>query len=172
MVWRERIVIDPAVLAGKPAVKDTCLSVELILGWLAQGWTVDNLLDSYPRLVRDDVLSALAFSADAMRRDPGVARRVAAGSATTVAHDSLGQANRAPTAPNTGWRGRIVAASDTLSGRPRIAGTRIGVDFVLDLLGSGWSATRVVDEYAQLKPDDLTATLAFAQDFLREQHVA
>jgi uncharacterized protein (DUF433 family) len=172
MLWRQRIVIDPAVLAGKPSVKDSRLSVELIIGWLAQGWTPDDLLDSYPRLMRDDVLSALTFSADAMRRDPALASRVAAGSATTVAQDSPGRADRAPTAPNTGWCGRIVATSDTLSGRPRIAGTRIGVDFVLDLFGSGWSAIRVVNEHAQLKPDDLTAALAFAQEFLRARYPA
>jgi uncharacterized protein (DUF433 family) len=171
MDWRERIVIDPAVLSGKPSVKDTRLSVELILGWLAKGWTVDSLLDSYPRLARDDVLSALTFSADAMRRDPRVASRLAAPSGTTMAQDFPGRADHAPAA-NTGWRERIVATPDTLSGRPRIAGTRIGVDFVLDLFGSGWPAIRVVEEYPHLKPNDLTAALAFAHEFLQERYVA
>lgn len=37
--WRERIVSDPAILAGKPTIKGTRISVELILGWLANGWS-------------------------------------------------------------------------------------------------------------------------------------
>jgi len=61
---RERIVCNPDVFKGKPTVKGTRLSVELILGWLAQGWTHEMLLEAYPQLTRDDVLAALAFAAD------------------------------------------------------------------------------------------------------------
>jgi len=46
---------------GKPTVKGTRLSAELILGWLVQGWTVDMLPENYPTLSRDDMLAALAF---------------------------------------------------------------------------------------------------------------
>lgn len=67
------------------------------------------------------------------------------------------------------WRGRIVADSDTLSGRPRIAGTRIGVDFVLDLLASGWTEARILDEYPHLKPDDLQAVFAFVRDCMKDE---
>ena len=45
------------------------------------------------------------------------------------------------------WHGRIVTTPDTLIGRPRIAGTRIGVDFVLDLMASGWTETRILEDY-------------------------
>jgi uncharacterized protein (DUF433 family) len=69
MNWRDRIVSDPEVLLGKPAVKGTRLSVELILGWLAQGWTPEMLIDAYPQLSRDDILAALAFAADVMREE-------------------------------------------------------------------------------------------------------
>jgi len=69
MNWRERIVCDPDVLVGKPSIKGTRLSVELILGWLAQGWTPEMLLHAYPSLVRDDVLAALAFAAEMMREE-------------------------------------------------------------------------------------------------------
>ena len=67
MDWRERIVSDPDILMGKPCIKGTRLSVELILGWLAQGWTHETLLQSYPQLAREDILAALAFAADMMR---------------------------------------------------------------------------------------------------------
>lgn len=69
MNWRDRIVSDPEVLLGKPVVKGTRLSVELILGWLAQGWTPEMLIDAYPQLSRDDILAALAFAADVMREE-------------------------------------------------------------------------------------------------------
>jgi uncharacterized protein (DUF433 family) len=67
------------------------------------------------------------------------------------------------------WQGRIVTTPDTLFGRPRIAGTRIGVDFVLELLASGWSSQRILDEYPQLKPDDLQAVFAFVRDCLKDE---
>jgi len=67
MDWRERIVSNPDILIGKPSVKGTRISVELILGWLAQGWTHEMLLESYPQLARDDILAALAFAAEMMR---------------------------------------------------------------------------------------------------------
>jgi uncharacterized protein (DUF433 family) len=69
MDWRERIVSDPEVLVGKPTVKGTRLSVELILGWLAQGWSHDQVLEAYPQLARDDILAALAFAADKLREE-------------------------------------------------------------------------------------------------------
>ena len=69
MTWRERITADPEVLVGKPCVKGTRLSVELILGWLAHGWTHDMLIEAYPQLAHDDILAALAFAADALREE-------------------------------------------------------------------------------------------------------
>jgi uncharacterized protein (DUF433 family) len=67
------------------------------------------------------------------------------------------------------WQGRIVTTPDTLSGRPRIAGTRIGVDFVLDLMASGWTSDRILLEYPHLKPDDLQAVFAFVRDCLKDE---
>jgi uncharacterized protein (DUF433 family) len=67
------------------------------------------------------------------------------------------------------WQDRIVTSPDTLFGRPRIAGTRIGVDFVLDLMASGWSSQRILEEYPQVKPDDLQAVFAFVRDCLKEE---
>ena len=64
MDWRERIICDPKILMGKPSVKGTRISVELILGWLSAGWSFEQLLDSYPNITRDDVLAALAYARD------------------------------------------------------------------------------------------------------------
>jgi uncharacterized protein (DUF433 family) len=67
------------------------------------------------------------------------------------------------------WQGRIVTDPETLFGRPRIAGTRIGVEFLLDLLASGWSEAKILDSYPHLKPDDLQAVFAFVRDCLKDE---
>ena len=73
MDWRERIASNPDILVGKPSVKGTRISVELILGWLANGWTHEMILESYPQLAREDILAALAFAAEMMRDEEYVA---------------------------------------------------------------------------------------------------
>ena len=69
MEWREGIVCDPKILVGKPTVRGTRISVELILGWLSAGWSFEQLLDSYPNITRDDVLAALAYARELVRDD-------------------------------------------------------------------------------------------------------
>jgi uncharacterized protein (DUF433 family) len=73
MEWRDRITSDPAVLVGKPVVKGTRISVELILGWLANGWTYEQILESYPHITREDILAALAFAEEMMRDEQYIA---------------------------------------------------------------------------------------------------
>jgi uncharacterized protein (DUF433 family) len=65
------------------------------------------------------------------------------------------------------WQDRIVCTPETLFGKPRIAGTRIGVEFLFELLASGWSAHTILDEYPSLKPEDLRAVFGFARDCVR-----
>ncbi len=69
MDWRERIVCDPKILVGKPSVKGTRISVELILGWLSVGWSIDQLLEAYPNITRDDVLAAFAYLRELLHDD-------------------------------------------------------------------------------------------------------
>lgn len=64
--WRDRIVMNPDILVGKPTIKGTRISVELILGWLGSGWTIEEILDNYPHITREDVLAALNFAAEFM----------------------------------------------------------------------------------------------------------
>jgi uncharacterized protein (DUF433 family) len=67
--WREHIVADPKVMLGKPVVRGTRITVELILEKLAAGETVEDLLVAYPRLSRDAVQAALAYAAETLRAD-------------------------------------------------------------------------------------------------------
>ena len=63
------IVSDPAVLAGKPVIKGTRVSVELLLEKLAAGESERQVLDAHPHLPDDAVRAALAFAAQALRAD-------------------------------------------------------------------------------------------------------
>ena len=63
------IVSDPRVMMGKPVVAGTRITVELILEKLASGETVEQLLESHPRLTKDAVLAALDFAAKVLRAD-------------------------------------------------------------------------------------------------------
>ena len=60
----ERIERDPAVMVGKPVIKGTRITVELILREVAAGRSFAEIVDGYPRLTLDDVAAALAYAAD------------------------------------------------------------------------------------------------------------
>lgn len=60
------ITSDPGILAGKPVIAGTRISVQLILEKLRDGWTVDDLLDDYPQLTREHIHAALDYAAEAM----------------------------------------------------------------------------------------------------------
>ena len=65
----ERIVLDPAILAGKPVVRGTRLSVDFLLGLMADEWTEAEILRNYPGLTRDDLLACLAYARDRIREE-------------------------------------------------------------------------------------------------------
>jgi uncharacterized protein (DUF433 family) len=62
MPWRERIVIDPETLAGKPVIRRTRIAVELVLELLAAGQSESELLANYPGLIREDILACLSYA--------------------------------------------------------------------------------------------------------------
>jgi uncharacterized protein (DUF433 family) len=69
MLVKERIEIDPEVMQGKPVVRGTRVPVELILRKLAEGASVEDLLDAYPRLSVDDIRSCLTYAADTIAHE-------------------------------------------------------------------------------------------------------
>jgi uncharacterized protein (DUF433 family) len=58
----DRIAINPDVLGGKPVIKGTRMSVEFVVGLLAQGWSVEDVLGEYDHITREDVLACLAYA--------------------------------------------------------------------------------------------------------------
>ncbi len=65
--WRERISIDPNVCHGKPCIKETRIMVWIIVDYLANGDSVEDVLAAYPSLTREDVQAALAYAAEMTR---------------------------------------------------------------------------------------------------------
>ncbi len=65
--WEERIVLNPEILAGKPVIKGTRLSVELILDLLGDGVPIDEILENYPNITREDVLACVAYASDVLK---------------------------------------------------------------------------------------------------------
>ena len=64
MNWQDYIVSDKEILLGKPTVKGTRISVELVVGLLAQGWTENQILQNYPRLTKESLQAIFAYIQD------------------------------------------------------------------------------------------------------------
>ena len=69
------------------------------------------------------------------------------------------------------WQERIVADPEVLAGKPVIRGTRMAVEFVLDLLANGWSEGEVLKNYPRLTPKDIQACIGYASALLKSERV-
>ncbi len=63
----ERISIDPNICFGKPCIRGTRIWVSLIMDFLANGMTMDEVLAEYPQLTHEDILAAIAYGAEMAR---------------------------------------------------------------------------------------------------------
>jgi uncharacterized protein (DUF433 family) len=61
-----RIMLDPEILAGKPVIRGTRLSVEFIIGLMADGWSEADIVTNYPGLTHDDLTACLAYARDVL----------------------------------------------------------------------------------------------------------
>ena len=62
-----RIILDPSVLDGKPVIRGTRISVDLVLELLASGWNESVILNEYPGLVHEDILACLRYAQEIVR---------------------------------------------------------------------------------------------------------
>jgi len=69
---QERITVDPNRMRGLPCIRDTRVTVSAVLGQLAAGAGIDDLLADYPYLEREDILAALEYAAAAQERELAV----------------------------------------------------------------------------------------------------
>lgn len=73
----ERIVCDPEILGGKPLIKGTRISVEILLEWLASGATAQEIVEEYHQLTLEDVQQALRYAAASMHDNVVLQAKVA-----------------------------------------------------------------------------------------------
>lgn len=71
--YKDRITVNPDIMLGKPIIKGTRITVELILKKLSEGMTVEKLLAAYPHLTKDDILAAISYSADVIAQEELIA---------------------------------------------------------------------------------------------------
>jgi uncharacterized protein (DUF433 family) len=69
MDWRARIVADPNVLVGKPVIKGTRISVELVMDLLAAGYTAEQIRQQYDHLTTEDIQACLAYAGELIRSE-------------------------------------------------------------------------------------------------------
>jgi uncharacterized protein (DUF433 family) len=66
------------------------------------------------------------------------------------------------------WREHIVSDPEVLLGKPTIKGTRISVEFLIDLLAEGWKEEEILEQYPRLSKEDLQAVFAYIRECIRE----
>lgn len=69
MNYRESIVSSPDIMVGKPVIRGTRITVEHILTRMSEGMTIEELIEAYPNLTKEDILAALAYSADVIGKE-------------------------------------------------------------------------------------------------------
>ena len=69
MTYTDRIVTDQKIMLGKPVIKGTRITVELILKKLSEGMSLDEVIQAHPHLTREDILAALSYSADVISKE-------------------------------------------------------------------------------------------------------
>ena len=69
------------------------------------------------------------------------------------------------------WKDRVTVDPKVLLGKPVIKGTRLAVEFIVGLLADGWTNESILENYPQLKKEDIFAALSYARDVLKEEKV-
>jgi uncharacterized protein (DUF433 family) len=69
------------------------------------------------------------------------------------------------------WQERITLDPEVLSGKPVIKGTRLSVEFVVELLAQGWSEEEIIRNYPGLTREDIQGCLGYASEILRIERV-
>jgi len=61
-----RIILDPKIMAGKPVIRGTRLTVQFMLNLLAQGWSEDEIMLEYPGIIKDDIHACLFYASETL----------------------------------------------------------------------------------------------------------
>ena len=157
MSWQTHIVRDPKIFSGKPTVKGTRISVDLIMTQLGWGMADGDIVEyHYPYLSAEDIDACREYVAAgepmACITNPKIDALLAAGNAD----DCPGSDE-----PGMGWVGRIVSTPNVKRGHPRVKGTVITVERLMQELNSGGAEAELLAYYTELTQDDIAACREF-----------
>ena len=158
MNWQKHIVRDPKIFSGKPTVKGTRISVELIMSELGWGLPDADIVEyHYPYLTDDNIAACREYVADGQPMgcitDPRIDALLAAGNDDNCAGSDE---------PGMGWVGRIISTPEIVFSKPRIKGTRIYVGLVMQDLGTGYTPEQIIEGYPHITVEDIAACREFA----------
>ncbi len=74
MDWRDRITIDPKILVGKPIIRGTRVSVELVVELLGRGYTPQQIVEQYDHITAEDIQACLAYAGEILKEERVYAR--------------------------------------------------------------------------------------------------
>jgi uncharacterized protein (DUF433 family) len=69
MTYTDRIQVNPKIMLGKPVIRGTRVTVELLLRKLSEGANEEDILDAYPRLTCEDIHAAIRYAADTLSHE-------------------------------------------------------------------------------------------------------
>ena len=163
--WRERIVETPGVLGGKPRIRGRRLSVEFVTGLLKGDSSESDIMRSY-RIEREDFEACVRYKAsgaklsDAEREE--IHARMDVEDAERERRELARLRKRAAESgerPNL-WKTRIIRDPNILGGKPIVKGTRLSVEFIAGMVGSGETEESVARAY-RIEPEDVAACVQY-----------
>jgi uncharacterized protein (DUF433 family) len=170
------ITVEPGKMGGRACIRGMRITVGLVLSFIAGGATIEEIRADYPDLNEDDFRQALAYAASRVAAvDPAPLFEAASLSGGTTEGGRRGElviplpiAEEAGRAP---WQERIGRDPAVLGGKPVLRGTRLAVDFILGLMGDGWTERDVIPAYPAVTREDIGACIDFACDALDRERV-
>ena len=69
MRWQERVEINPRILVGKPIIKGTRIAVEFVIELLGRGWSVEQILEEFDHLSREDIQACLVYAGETLKSE-------------------------------------------------------------------------------------------------------
>lgn len=145
--WQDRIVSDPAILAGQPIVRDTGIAAALVDQLLRWGYTPKAITSKYLNITEEYIEACRRYGEEQREREYAeFVRKTPKRTPEEVAD----------------WRDRIECVPGILGGKPAIVNTRLSVEFITDLLKGGYrTPADVVRDYPQIREDDVDACMRY-----------
>ena len=167
-LWKERIVKTPDSLGGKPRVKGTRISVELVTDLIAGGSTDSEIMRMHPSITPEDIEACIRYKASGAK----LTGRYTWTDLNARMDEADAEAERQELArlrklvSEAGdrpqyWKTRIVKNPRILSGKPIIKGTRISVELITDLIAGRRTTEDIIRSYPSITLEDIEACIQY-----------